>query len=184
MAQFYDALDPRQIEFIGEQGLFFVATAPAAGRVNLSPKGLDTFRVLDPKTLVYLDLTGSGNETAAHLRENGRITVMFCSFGNKPMILRIYGAGAVIAPSHADWNALRPHFGDYPGVRQMVRIAVLGVQTSCGYAVPRYEFVSERDQLLRWAEKRGPEGIREYQRTTNVLSIDGLETGIEIPSAQ
>lgn len=178
MAQFFPHLDDALKAFIAEQHLFFVATAPDEGRVNLSPKGMDTFRVLDDSTACYLDLTGSGNETAAHLRDNGRITVMWCSFGGTARIMRIFGRGRVARPGSAEFERLIGLFPDIPGVRQIMVIEIDEAQTSCGYAVPQYELVRERQTLVKWAEKQGDDGLRDYWARKNVRSIDGLPTGM------
>lgn len=178
MADFYQELDGRLIQFIEEQKVFFTATAPARGRVNLSPKGMDTFRCLDFHTVCYLDLTGSGNESSAHLKENGRMTIMFCSFTAKPLILRLYGAGQVIQPGDDDWEKYFAHFSAVPGQRQIIVLKIESVQTSCGYAVPVMEFKEERQTLKQWAEKKGQDGIVEYRRKKNIRSIDGLPTGL------
>ena len=175
MADFFTELNDAQKAFIAEQKLFFVATAPSAGRINLSPKGLDTFRCLDGRTVAYLDLTGSGNETAAHLAEDGRMTVMFCSFTRKPLILRLYGHGRVVQPHDDAWPALFAHFEPVPGQRQIIVLDVESVQTSCGYAVPHYVFQEERDTLLRWAEHKGEAGLEAYRAEKNQRSIDGLD---------
>jgi len=161
--------------FIEAQPLFYVATAPLspAGHVNLSPKGLDCFRVLSPGRVAYLDLTGSGNETAAHLQENARITFMFCAFGGPPRILRLYGTGGVVLPGQPRWAELAALFPEYPGVRQIVVAEVERVQTSCGFAVPLMEYVGQRDTLLRWAEARGDD-LPRYRQEKNSHSIDGL----------
>ncbi len=176
MAKFYDALTDELRAFIARQHLFFTATAAAEGRVNLSPKDTDSFRCLDEHTVAYLDLTGSGNETAAHLCANGRITVMFCSFDTQPVILRLYGHGRVIRPRDAEWDALSRHFPPLTGARQIMMIVVEAAQTSCGYGVPLYQFAGERGTLLRWAEKKGPQGLQDYWREKNQISIDGLPT--------
>jgi hypothetical protein len=178
MAQFFPRLDDALKSFIADQQMFFVATAPGEGRVNLSPKGMDTFRVIDDTTACYLDLTGSGNETAAHLRDNGRITIMWCSFGGTARIMRIFGAGRVARPGSADFERLIGLFPEIPGVRQIMVIDIDEAQTSCGYAVPQYELVRERPTLVKWAEKQGDEGLQDYWRRKNVKSIDGLPTGI------
>ena len=178
MAQFYPALTPELREFVVRQQMFFTASAAAAGRVNLSPKGMDTFRVLADNEVAYLDLTGSGNETAAHLRENGRITLMFCAFQYKPLILRIYGTGEAVRPRDAAWGQLISHFHELPGQRQIIRVRIESVQTSCGFAVPLYVFEGHRDLLTKWAEKKGDAGIRDYWRKKNTNSIDGLPTGL------
>lgn len=177
MAKTYDSITPEMAEWIGQQPLFFVASAPlsADGHVNLSPRGLDTFRVLGANEVAYLDLTGSGNETAAHLAENGRITVMFCAFTGKPKILRLYGKGEVILPQTPAWGTLRHHFPtQLPGVRQIVRISVERIQSSCGFGVPLMDYRGQRSELLDWAEKKGPDGIADYQQNKNAVSIDGL----------
>jgi len=177
MAKVLPEIDSELAEWIAAQPLFFNATAPlsADGHINLSPRGLDTFRVLGPLEVAYLDLTGSGNESAAHIAENGRITLMFCAFSGAPRILRLYGRGEVLAPGSDGFDALRPHFpADLPMARQIIRVAVERVQTSCGYGVPLMTFDGPRDELVRWAEKKGPEGLVEYQTSNNRFSIDGL----------
>lgn len=175
MAKFYTRLTKSLQSFIGEQKMFFTATAPVEGRINLSPKGMDTFRCLDGgRRVAYLDLTGSGNETAAHLSENGRMTVMFCSFSERPLILRIYGSGRVVRPVEAEWATLRPHFPVLPGERQIILLEVEAVQTSCGFAVPVYELKEERQRLVEWTLKKGEDGILDYRREMNQVSIDGL----------
>jgi hypothetical protein len=175
MAQLYSALDGKLRAFIAEQKLFFTATAPDEGRVNVSPKGMDSFRVIDGNTVAYLDLTGSGNETAAHLRENGRITIMFCSFSAKPLILRLYGHGRVVSSRDAEWDDLIGLFPPYAGTRQIMVMKVESAQTSCGFAVPVYELVEERPMLLQWAERKGDDGLREYRHNKNRVSLDGVE---------
>jgi hypothetical protein len=172
----YPEIDPRTAEFLGQQHVFFVATAPlsATGRVNLSPKGLRSFVVLDPRTVAYLDLTGSGIETVAHLRENGRITLMFCAFEGPPKILRLHGRGEVIEPGHAEWEALAARFPPHPGARSVIRVHVERIADSCGYAVPLMHYEGDRDQLARWAERKGPEGLVAYRAANNRKSIDGL----------
>lgn len=181
MARFYDALTPELIAFATAQRLFFTASGTSEGRVNLSPKGTDSFRVLDPKTACYLDLTGSGTETAAHARADGRLTLMFCSFDESPLILRLYGRSRVVLMGDTEWDMLRPRFPSLQGARQIICLAIDSVQTSCGYAVPRYEYLGERETYPRWAEKKGAAGLRDYQRTRNVTSIDGLPTGLIVP---
>jgi hypothetical protein len=178
MARFYPALEERHRDFITAQKLFFTATAPADGRINLSPKGMDSLRVLDSRRVAYLDLTGSGNETAAHLRKDGRLTLMFCSFDAEPLILRLYGHGQVVRRQDAAWAELRRHFPALPGERQLIVLDIDSVQTSCGYAVPLFGYRGERDTLARWAEKKGPTGLLDYWREKNAVSIDGLPTGL------
>ncbi|AFZ20655.1 pyridoxamine 5'-phosphate oxidase family protein [Allocoleopsis franciscana] len=176
MAKFYTEIHPSLQEFIKDQKIFFTATAPEQGRINLSPKGIDTFRCIDSQTVAYLDLTGSGNETAAHLIENGRITIMFCSFSEQPMILRLYGQGRVIHPRDQEWQTVSPLFESLPGKRQIIMIAVESVQTSCGYGVPIYELKEERKMIIDWATKKGEQGIKDYWQAKNLKSIDGLPT--------
>lgn len=175
MAQLYSALDDRLRGLIAEQKMFFTATAPGEGRINVSPKGMDTFRVLDDNTVAYLDLTGSGNETAAHLRENGRITIMFCSFTAKPFILRLYGHGRIVSPGDPEWEELLPLFPRIVGTRQIMVMTVESAQTSCGFAVPVYELVEERPMLVEWSERKGVEGLKEYRARKNRVSLDGVE---------
>jgi len=175
MGRVLEAITDELAEFIAAQRVFFVATAPTdGGHVNVSPKGLDTFAVLDPNTVAYLDLTGSGVETVAHLRENGRITIMFCAFDGKPNIVRLYGRGEVLPIGEPSADALLPRFGAYPGARSVIRVQVDRVSTSCGYGVPLLSYEGERDQLLQFAERRGPDGLVEYREEKNAVSIDGL----------
>jgi hypothetical protein len=178
MAKVFDHITPDLQQFIAQQHLFFVATAPlsSTGRVNLSPKGLDSFRILSPNRVTYLDLTGSGNETSAHLQENGRITFMFCAFQEPPCILRLYGQGAVVLPDDPDWESLCSLFPPIPGTRQIVVADIDRVQTSCGLGVPLYEPVSQREALVRWADKKGEIGLRQYWEQKNLVSVDGLLT--------
>lgn len=165
--------------FITAQPMFFVATAPADGRINASPKGLDgCFRILDPHRVAFLNITGSGNETAAHLRENGRITLMFCSFAAKPMILRLYGTGRAVHHRDAEWAALDPLFPDYPAKRQIVVVDVTSIISSCGFGVPLMKPLGQRSLLPDWASRKGEDGIRDYWREKNLVSFDGLPTGL------
>lgn len=178
MAKVLPEIDSELAEWIAAQPMFFNATAPlsAEGHINLSPRGLDTLRVLGPHEVAYLDLTGSGNESAAHLAENGRITLMFCAFAGAPRILRLYGRGKILLPETPAFDALHPHFPDHlPRARQIVHVTVDRVQTSCGYGVPLMQFERQRDELLQWAERKGEKGLRDYQRKNNRFSIDGLE---------
>jgi hypothetical protein len=176
MGTAFDSISPDHRALIGTQHVFFVATAPLErdGHVNVSPKGMDTFRVLSPNRVAYLDLTGSGNETAAHLVQNGRITIMFCAFEGKPVVLRLYGRGRAARPGSAEWAELSPLFPALPGARQVVVVDVTRVQTSCGFAVPLMTFERERDTLVRWAESKGDDGLRGYREQKNQKSIDGL----------
>ncbi|MEO2003931.1 MAG: pyridoxamine 5'-phosphate oxidase family protein [Candidatus Poribacteria bacterium] len=173
MAAFFDSLEEKHQEFIAAQHMFFTATAPAIGRLNLSPKGMDTFRVLNERRVAYLDLTGSGNEAAAHLADSSRMTIMLCSFDRSPLIMRLYGAGRSVRPGDADWDELHSHFTPEPGTRQIIVLDIESVQTSCGYAVPTYDFVAERDTLRKYAENKGEDGMAEYRRENNRVSIDG-----------
>ena len=177
MGKVYDGIDDRLAEFIGRRHLFFVGTAPSdpEGHLNVSPKGLDTFRILGPHSVAYLDLTGSGIETVAHLRENGRMTVMFCAFEGRPLILRLYGRGRLVEPGDGEWEGLIAHFPEYPGVRSVVVLDVERIADSCGFGVPLYEYKGERSKLLDYAEKKGPEGMDRYKAQKNKESIDGLE---------
>lgn len=165
-------------EFISQQKLFFVATAGAEGRINLSPKGMDSFRVLDANRIVWLNLTGSGNETSAHVQENGRMTVMFAAFEGKPLILRLYGHAQVVHRNDAAWEALYSKFPETPGARQLFDMHVDLVQDSCGMAVPFFDYNGERDQLKDWATKQGPEGVAQYWEKKNQFSLDGQPTHI------
>lgn len=174
MATFFDAITDTQRDLIEQQHIFFVATAPDEGRVNLSPKGMDSLRILGPNQVAYLDLTGSGNETSAHLRQNGRITVMFCAFEGPPRIIRLFGRGRVITQSNPDWAEMSPLFPDHPGTRQIMLIDVEQTQDSCGMGVPLYEYKGDRDALVNGWEKRGVEGVRDYWKKRNHTSIDGL----------
>jgi hypothetical protein len=163
-------------EFIEAQHVFFVASAPldTAGHVNLSPKGLDTFRILGPTTVAYVDFTGSGVETIAHLKENRRIVLMFCAFQGPPNIFRLYGHGRVVEPHQAEFAALAESFPDHENARSIVVVELTRVTDSCGYGVPLFKYEGERTQLHAWARHRGPEGLRAYREEKNRRSIDGL----------
>ena len=175
MGKVFDSITSELQAFIEAQPMFFVATAPLApgGHVNLSPKGLDCLRILSPHRVAYLDLTGSGNETAAHLAENGRITIMLCAFSGAPRIVRLHGRGEVVLPSDTAWASLIDGFSALPGVRQIITVDVTRVQTSCGFGVPHMELVGQRDTLLRWAEAKG-DALPRYREAKNARSIDGL----------
>jgi hypothetical protein len=176
MGRTYPEIDERNAAFIREQRVFFVATAPASadGRLNLSPKGLDTLAILNKNTIAYLDLVGSGIETVAHLRENGRIVFLFCAFEGPPRLLRLHGRGEVIEPGDADWESLVGNFPRYDNARSIIRVAVERVSDSCGYGVPLFEYRGDRSQLIEWAERKGPEGVAAYRAENNRESIDGL----------
>jgi Pyridoxamine 5'-phosphate oxidase len=176
MARTHDTLDENLRGWVAAQHLFFVGSAPSGGdgHVNLSPKGYDTFRILDDTTVAYLDLTGSGVETIAHLRDNGRLTIMFCAFEGPPRILRLFGQGDVVLPGDLDFDELRAGFGDVPGVRSIIRCRLERIQSSCGYSVPFMAYESERETLLEWADRKSPEELGEYHAEKNAESIDGL----------
>lgn len=179
MGKFVEKLSDTLSSFIQAQKLFFVASAPlTGGRVNLSPKGMDTFRIFHEKQVGYLDLTGSGNETAAHIAENGRLTIMFCSFTDKPLIVRLSGKGRVIHPHHAEWEQYLAHFTPMAGTRQLILLEVELVQSSCGMSIPFFEYQGERHDLEQWAENKGEEGLKTYWAEKNATSLDGLPTGI------
>ena len=175
MGKVYEEIDERLKAFIEKQQLFFVATAPLeSGHINLSPKGLNSFRVLGPTVVAYQDLVGSGAETIAHLRQNARITIMFCAFAGPPLILRLYGTGEVVSPNHDEFGELIRLFPKRVGTRAVVRVSITRIADSCGFGVPRYEFVEERDQLIRWADRKGTDGIHEYMKQNNRVSLDGI----------
>lgn len=174
----YRELSDKLMDFIRAQHIFFIGTAGAEGFVNVSPKGLDSLRITSPTEVIWLNLTGSGNESAAHVLENRRMTIMFCSFDKQPLILRLYGDAEVIHPRDADWQILADQFPPHPGTRQISRMHISLVQTSCGYGVPHYAFEGERITLTKWAEKRGEHGVEQYWRDKNQVSMDGKPTGI------
>jgi hypothetical protein len=176
MGKTYDGITPDLAEWIAQQALFFVGTAPLAkdGHVNISPKGLDTLRVLGPRRVAWLDLTGSGAETIAHLRENGRIVIMFCAFAGAPKVVRLHGRGTVVTPAAKEWTALHAHFPEHIGTRSILDVAVTRVSDSCGFGVPTFGQPTQRIALPRWAQNKGPEGLPAYRREKNARSIDGL----------
>lgn len=181
MAKQFPALDEEKRAFIERQHMFFTGSGAGEGHINVSPKGLDALRVLGPNAVVYLDRTGSGNETAAMMRKDGRLTLMFCAFEGAPMILRLYGKGRILKRGSTDYaDLLREHYNDEepPGARHMVRLDFDIVQTSCGYAVPLFDYKRERVALTRWATARGEEGLDTYRRQKNTISLDGYPTGI------
>lgn len=176
MSKLYTEIPKKLQQFIENQKMFFVATATADGRINLSPKGMDSLRVLDPNRLAWLNVTGSGNETAAHVQENPRMTIMFTAFEDNPLILRVYGTAKAVHKEDPEWQLLFPLFPSLPGARQIFDLNVDLVQTSCGMAVPLYDYVGEREQLNTWAEKKGEEGVKAYWKETNRVSLDGKPT--------
>ena len=175
MAEFFETVHDKHVEMIGKQPVFFTATAAADGRINLSPKGYDAFRILSPTQVAYLDLAGSGNETHAHLSVDGRITLMFCNFDQPALILRIYGRGTAVLPQDHNWDELAAHFKIFPGTRQIFVIAVESVQTSCGYGIPFMEFDRERETLKK-AHAGMPEADWMKKVASRNVSIDGIPT--------
>jgi predicted pyridoxine 5'-phosphate oxidase superfamily flavin-nucleotide-binding protein len=178
MSNWFKRINPELQQFIARQKVFFVATAPNCGRINISPKGMDTLRVVNPNRVIYLDITGSGNETAAHLLENGRITIMFCSFDRTAQIARLYGHGRTVQPADDQWDEYLAMFKPERGVRQIMEIEVESAMTSCGYGVPWAEELSERDTLRKYWDKRDEQTLKAYQDKENQQSIDGLPTGL------
>jgi hypothetical protein len=176
MGKLYEHITDRLEAFIKKQHVFFVATAPLenSGHVNVSPKGQDTFAILDPHTVAYQNLSGSGAETIAHLKQNGRNTIMFCAFEGPPFILRLYGHGEVLEPDNPNFDELNKRFTLDLGERSIIRIRLTRIQDSCGYGVPLYDFVRPRETLFKWAKKKGEQGIVKFRREYNERSIDGL----------
>jgi len=176
MGKLFDEITPEIAEWVEKQHMFFVATAPLAedGHINCSPKGLDTFRILGPRKVAYLDITGSGAETIAHLRENGRIVFMFCAFDGAPKIVRFHGKGEVVLPTSPLWSELQGRFPEYLGVRAIISAEITRVSDSCGYGVPHFEFSEDRETMQRWAETKGSEDLSLYRKQKNRRSIDGL----------
>ena len=165
-------------QFIEHQHIFFVATAAESGTINLSPKGMNSLRVLDEKTIVWLNLTGSGNETAAHVKRLNRMTIMFCSFDEKPLILRLYGSAETYHDADEQFKTYSKLFPNYSGQRQIFKMSIELVQSSCGFGVPLMDYVSERTDLVKWSDKKGPVGIKAYQAEKNKVSLDGFDTGL------
>jgi hypothetical protein len=178
MAEKFSELSSSLINFIEKQHMFFVGTARATGTVNVSPKGMDSLRILNANKLVWMNYTGSGNESAAHILESPRMTIMFCSFERKPLILRLYGTAQAVHPRDDDWQNYLEMFSDTSGARQFFTMDIELVQTSCGFAVPFYEFKEDRKALLEWSDKKGDAGIADYWQERNQQSIDGFPTEI------
>lgn len=178
MGQRYTEISDKLQLFIEDQKIFFVGTATADSRVNISPKGMDSLRVLDSNRVAWLNVTGSGNETAAHVQENPRMTIMFAAFEGNPMILRLYGNAKAVHINDPEWNELYSLFNPLPGARQIFDLDVDLVQTSCGMAVPFYDYIEEREQLTDWANKKGEEGLKEYWQEKNEMSLDNRPTHI------
>ena len=174
----FEQIESEHRSFIERQHIFFVATAASEGRVNVAPKGMDTLRVFDPNRIIWLNLTGAENETAAHLMEMPRMTLMWCSFDRNPLILRAYGDAVAVHPRDAAWRELITLFPSIPGARQVLDLHVNMVLTSCGFGVPLFEFVGQRDTLIRWAEKKGEEGVRTHWKERNQWSLDHQPTGL------
>ena len=179
MATIYKEISQKLQDFIAKQHIFFVATAAQEGRVNLSPKGLDSLRILDENHVAWLNLTGSGNETAAHLLEVNRMTIMFCSFEKSPMILRLYGTAETVHRPDAKWDEYAALFKENKGMRQIFVMKVETVQTSCGYAVPFYEFKEDREVLTAWTERKSEDELKEYWQEKNMTTIDNKPTGMK-----
>ncbi|HWN89478.1 MAG TPA: pyridoxamine 5'-phosphate oxidase family protein [Chitinophagaceae bacterium] len=180
MGKEHSQINEEDREFIENQKLFFVCTSPLDenGHINLSPKGFDCFQVLSPGRVGYIDIIGSGNETSAHLLENGRITFMFCAFNGPPKILRLYGKGKTVLPGDDEWEELSKQFTILPATRQIIVADIFNVKSSCGFGVPLYEYTGERDHAFKWAEKKGPDGLEEYKKEKNMVSMDGLPTAL------
>jgi hypothetical protein len=181
MAKQYSRLEPHHQRFIENQNIFFTASSASSGRVNVSPRSTDLLRIVDDRLAIYLDRTGSGNETAAHLLRDGRLTLMFCSFSGAPLILRLYGAGSVIHRENSRYSEiLGQHYGGVAplGARQIIQLDVDLVQSSCGYGVPLYQYQSERTQMDDWASAKGVDGIEAYWHEKNQESLDGFSTGL------
>lgn len=178
MGQQYSEISEKNIEFINEQKIYFVGTATNESRVNISPKGMDSFKVLGPNRVIWLNVTGSGNETSAHIQAHNRMTIMFLAFDGSPNILRLYGQAKVIHKNDAEWEELSSHFTILPGARQIFDLSVDLVQNSCGMSVPLYTYNEDREQLKNWAKKQGDDGIKKYWEKKNQNTIDGLETKI------
>ncbi len=181
MGKFFDNIQPPHQAFIQKQKMFFVASAPLAanGHVNLSPKGIDSFKVFENNRVAYMDIIGSGNETSAHILENGRITFMFCAFDGPPNILRLYGKGYTVLPGDEEWGGLAKHFNILLATRQIIVADIYQVQTSCGFSVPYYSYEGERDQAYKWAANKGADGLEDYKREKNLISLDGLPTALD-----
>jgi len=180
MGKFYDKISAEHVSFIEKQHIFFVGSAPLSseGHINLSPKGLDCFKVISTNRVAYMDLISSGNETSAHTLENGRITFMFCSFEKIPNILRLYGKGYTVLRNDAQWKELSAQFTIYPSTRQIIVADISKVQTSCGFGVPLYQYMGERSIHFEWAETKGEVGLAEYVKEKNLVSLDGLPTAL------
>ena len=178
MAIKFESINKTHKEFIEKQKVFVIGSAGADGFINVSQKGMDSFKSIDENTVLWMNHTGSGNETSAHVQENGRITIMFNSFDKAPMILKLYGEAMVIHEKDDSWEEMSSHFSEYIGARQFFEMKVELVLTSCGFGVPQYKYIGERNSLQKWAEKKGREGMKLYWSEKNVETIDGVKTNI------
>jgi len=178
MAVKFESINKAHKEFIEKQKMFVIGSAGADGFINVSPKGMDSFKIINENTVVWMNHTGSGNETSAHVQENGRMTIMFNSFDKNPMILKLYGKATVIHDADERWDEMRSHFVEYIGARQFFELKVELVLSSCGFGVPQYKYIGERNKLQKWAEKKGREGMKVYWSEKNVESLDGLKTNV------
>jgi len=178
MAIKFDSINKAHKEFMEKQKMFVIGSAGAEGFINVSPKGMDSFRIVDENTVVWMNHTGSGNETSAHVQENGRMTIMFNSYDNLPMIMKLYGQAEVFHSADNEWDELIAHFSKREGARQIFKLHVELLLTSCGYAVPKYEFLEERKTLEKWVEKKGEEGIKEYWQENNIETLNGVKTNV------
>ena len=178
MSHLFNELSEKHFQFIAEQKIFFVGTATADSRVNVSPKGMDSFKILGDTRVAWLNVTGSGNETSAHIQQAPRMTIMFCAFDGPPLILRLYGTAKVVHQSDPEWHDLFPLFTPLPGARQIFDVTLDLVQASCGMAVPYFSHVGDRELLSDWATRKGDEGLKRYREENNQMSIDGIPTHI------
>ena len=178
MGQQYTSLSEKHIEFISKQKIYFVGTATDTSKINISPKGMDSFKVLNDKTIAWLNVTGSGNETAAHIQTHPRMTILFAAFDGNPMILRLYGQAQAVHHNDSEWKKLYDLFPPLPGARQIFKLSIDMVQTSCGMSVPFFDYVEDRNQLRDWTTKQGDEGIKDFWERKNQVSLDGITTNI------
>jgi hypothetical protein len=183
MGQQFSELSEKHVKFIAEQKIYFVGTATADSKINISPKGMDSLRILDGKTVAWLNLTGSGNETAAHVQTHPRMTIMFAAFEGRPVILRLYGNAIAVHHNDPEWSELYNLFSPILGARQIFKLSIEMVQTSCGMSVPFFDYVADREQLSDWAAKKGEVGIKEYWQRKNQVSIDGIPTNVMTKNA-
>ena len=178
MAVKFKSINKAHREFIEKQKMFFIGSAGAEGFINVSPKGMDTLKIINENTVIWLNHTGSGNETSAHVQENGRITIMFNSFDKTPMILKLYGKAKVIHDKDESWEEMSSYFDTFVGARQFFDMHVELVLTSCGFGVPQYKYIGERNKLQKWAQKKGREGMKAYWEEKNMKTLDGVPTHV------